>query len=199
MPFPETDALGQDAQRANMERLLRLAVGGDQQARDQLLVAFLPRLRKQVQYWLNGPCRGAQSDVLQSVLRRFLEKGPAVPPSYDDFCKWISAVLRNRCRDEWRRLLKRPGALPEGDGIPARPDTEQRDRLAVLVWLALQQLPDHYRRVLEYTWYDRMSSREIGAAMEPCLSAGAVGVLRHRALKKLKKLLTLLEDRHGNE
>jgi RNA polymerase sigma factor (sigma-70 family) len=185
-----------------MERLFHLAVGGDQQARNQLLVKFLPRLCEQVQHWLNVICRAAQSDVLQSVLRRILEKfdkGLAARPTYDEFCKYISVVVRNRCHDEWRRFLKQAGALPEADGIPARPDTKQRDDLAVLVWLALQQLPKRYRDVLECTWYDRLSRKQIGDSMDPPLSEGAVGLLRHRALKALKKLLTLHEDRHGDE
>jgi RNA polymerase sigma-70 factor (ECF subfamily) len=180
----------QDQQQTHLEQLLGRAVAGDEAARNQLLEALLPRLRDQVQRRLKVPYRGTASDVLNSVVRPVINQSAPLPSTLPHFLAWVGVIVRNRCNEEGRRWVKRPCALP--DEVP---DTEEdKDRRAVLVWGALQLLPDRDRRVLEQTFYDRMSSAEIGAGMG--LGAGAVNVLRFRALKKLR---VLLENRHGNE
>ena len=172
-----------------LDELLRRAVAGEELARNQLLVALLPRLRDQVRRLLNFVCRDAESDVLCSVVRRICQHTAArLPPTTSEFNFWVGRIVRNRCNDEWRYWVRRPGALP-----PNVAGKAGDDRL-ILVWPALQLLPDRDRRVLEETFYENKSSDEIGATMG--LSEGAVRVLRHRALKRLA---ALLEKSHDHE
>lgn len=188
-PTPE-----QARQQAHLEELLRRAVAGDDEARNQLLVALLPRLRDKVRWSLNVICRDAQSDVLNSAIRRVLDQ-KAHPATLSQYLVWVGAIIRNRCHDEWRRRVRGPGPLDRE--VPDPNDDEEKNRRAVLVWTTLQLLPDHYRQVLEHTYYDRLSSKEIGERMG--LSEGAVNLVRFRARKHLKKhLKNLLEDRHDD-
>jgi RNA polymerase sigma factor (sigma-70 family) len=90
-----------------------------------------------------------------------------------------------------RNRFKREGPLVTD---PMWQDDKARNWKAFLVWSALQLLPDRDRQVLEATFYDEKSSAEVGAVMG--IRASTVNVLRHRALKKLKRLL---ENRHGDE
>src|SRR6516164_7100630 len=86
-PDPEPDQ-----QQAHLKHLLRQAVAGNQQARNQLLEALLPRLRSQVARSLNNACRGARSDILCSVIRRIIQPGARVPATYSEFNRWIGAI-----------------------------------------------------------------------------------------------------------
>jgi RNA polymerase sigma-70 factor (ECF subfamily) len=178
-----TSGSEQARQQAQLEQLLGLAVAGDEQARNQLLVALLPRLRDQVKWSLGALYRDAQSDVLDSAIGRILDQ-TTLPATLTQFRAWVWVIIRNRSKDEWRRRIKGPRQL-DGE-VPDQNDDRNGDLLG-LVWPALQLLPDRDRQVLEQTFYEDKSSKEIGVTMD--LSEGAVRVLRHRALKKLRELL----------
>jgi RNA polymerase sigma factor (sigma-70 family) len=198
-PTPE-----QDRRHALLEDLLGKAVAGDEQSLNQLLEELLPRLRDQVRRSLNIACRHAQSDVLCSVIRRVLEQS-ALPPTLQLFLGRVGMIVRNRCHDEYRKWVKRPAPLGHANEVADNRETPEeaasreeaeaaRKRLVDLLPVAMQLLPEHYREILEHTYYGGMSSKDIGARME--LSEGNVRVLRYRALKELRQLL---ENPDANE
>jgi RNA polymerase sigma factor (sigma-70 family) len=206
MPLRNTHAptLEQNRHQALLEDLLGKAVAGDEKARNQLLEELLPRLRNQVRKSLYIACRDAQSDVLCSVIRRVLEQS-ALPPRLQLFLGWVEVIVRNRCHDEYRKWVKRPVPLGPGNEVADDRETPEeaasgkeaeaaKNRIVELLPVAMQLLPDHYREILEHTYYGGMSSKDIGAKMK--LSEGNVRLLRHRALKKLRQLL---ENPDGNE
>jgi RNA polymerase sigma factor (sigma-70 family) len=178
-----------------LEDLLQQAVAGNQQARNQLLETLLPRLRAQVNCWLNIACRGARSDVLCSVIRRIIQPGAHVPSTYSEFNRWVGAIVKNRCHDEWRQAIKKPRPLPsdyplvskEGNPPEVAIREEEHDRRSVLVWGALQLLKERERIILEHAFYHELSAKEIAARTG--LSEINVRVIQHRGLKKLSKLL----------
>lgn len=191
VPVPTQE---QDQRHAQLEDLLKQALAGDDQARNRLLEALLPRLRDQVRRTLNAACRDAQSDVLCSVVRRVCEQADPLPPTLPQFLGWIGVIVRNRCHDEWRQRMRdrQMPALADPDKAQGKPGpAENSDKVKelsiFLMWSALQLLKEHHREVLEYTYHARMSSRDIGEKMG--LSEGAVRVLRCRALKELRRLL----------
>lgn len=192
---PESARMDLDAaDRSRLEVLLHRA-RRDDAARNELVGALLPLLLVRVRNWLNVACRDAQSDVLQSVVRRICAQQASLPQTLPQLLAWIGVTVRNRCHDEWRRRIKQPSQLRSGydiaSGTASEEDSHSR---AILMLAALHLLPDRERQLLEHTFYDGMSSAEIGAVMG--LSEGAVRVLRHRALKSLRRLL---EDRDEHQ
>src|SRR5262249_22561661 len=139
---------------ARIEELL-LRARRDETARNELVGALLPILRKRVRQWLNERRRDHQSTILQSVVRRILEHQDSLPQSVPQLLAWVGVIVRNRCHDEWRSMLKQPAQLLCGadivDGAEAPENSESR---AIIVFTALQLLPDRERQVLDYTFYD---------------------------------------------
>jgi len=97
--------------------LLRLAKEGDQQALEQILVRYVPRLRR----WASGrlPVRARSlmdtGDLVQETLMRVLTgldrievRGPG------GFQAYVRQAVLNRIRDEVRWTNRRPGP----DGVP---------------------------------------------------------------------------------
>ncbi len=168
------------------EELLKRARTGDDQARNRLLEELRPRMLEQARRWLCGPClANHQSDVLQSVIRKVLEQGINLPPTLARFLGWLGAMIHNRCMDVWNDEARKPRPLPFPEELKHE-DNQTRDQLALLVWQGLQSLPERYRQVLEWAFYDRLSAVEIGRRMSPPISAGAVGVLKQHVADRLK-------------
>ena len=85
------------------------------------------------------------------------------------FTTWLYRIAHNRLTDHWRALKHRPPAPADGDERAARvpdPDTpernlsdfEQRRRLQ----LAMAELPEDQREVLELRLQQELSLEEIG-------------------------------------
>ena len=109
---------------------------------------------------------------------------------------WLYRVSQNAVADHWRAFYRlplvteerlAPGWEPAAAAEPAsaaRPD----ERSAARVDAVLRRLPEHYRRVLELRFLQRLSVAETARAMG--VSHGNAKVLQYRALRKA----ALLED-----
>ena len=102
---------------------------------------------------------------------------------------WLYRVAQNAIADHWRAFYRLPlvGAdhvapgwepVDEGDRAPSEPD----DRAGIRVQALLRRLPDHYRRVLELRFLERMSVAETAHSMG--ISSGNARVLQYRALRR---------------
>lgn len=102
---------------------------------------------------------------------------------------WLYRVAQNAIADHWRAFYRLPlvGAdhvapgwepVDEGGRAPAEPD----DRAGIRVQALLRRLPDHYRRVLELRFLERMSVAETAHSMG--ISSGNARVLQYRALRR---------------
>ncbi len=132
-------------------------------------------------------------DVVQEVLRRALEalragrvQNPAVLPAFLFQTARYVCMHRGRSAGRERRALQRFGS-PQGGGaespLTALISAERRSS----VRQALGQLDSDERRLLEMTYRDELDSEEIGRQLG--LTAGAVRVRRHRAIRRLAELL----------
>jgi len=116
-PGPSPDDEAAAAPLLAMVELLRLAKEGDQQALEQILARYVPRLRR----WASGrlPVRARSlmdtGDLVQETLLRVLTgldrievRGPG------GFQAYVRQAVLNRIRDEVRWTNRRPGP----DGVP---------------------------------------------------------------------------------
>jgi len=102
---------------------------------------------------------------------------------------WLYRVAHNATADYWRAFYRlplvgvdhvAPGWEP-ADGT-GRPVEEPDERAGARVQALLHRLPDHYRRVLELRFLERMSVAETATAMG--ISSGNARVLQYRALRR---------------
>ena len=101
---------------------------------------------------------------------------------------WLYRVAHNATADYWRAFYRlplvgtdhvAPGWEPVDDAKPAaEPDERSADRVQAL----LRRLPEHYRRVLELRFLERLSVAETATAMG--ISNGNARVLQYRALRR---------------
>jgi RNA polymerase sigma-70 factor, ECF subfamily len=191
----------------HLRPLLERALAGDVRAWNDFFGEIRRYLHSEVGR-AAGPDVGGPLDhslIVQSTLRRVWERiGDQFPDgagadAVGRFLAWIKTILHNRTREEWRKIQRRPtdaagSAVAVVAEAPARPELAKRDRIAVEVAAALARLPDRKRRVVELFWFEGRSDAEIGQRLG--CSAGAVRVLRCRALRELRTpdLLNLLEE-----
>jgi RNA polymerase sigma-70 factor (ECF subfamily) len=102
---------------------------------------------------------------------------------------WLYRVARNAIADYWRAFYRlpvvgsdhvAPGWEPVDEG--ERAATEDDGGAAARVERVLRGLPDHYRRVLELRFLQRLSVAETAQAMG--ITNGNAKVLQYRALRK---------------
>lgn len=108
---------------------------------------------------------------------------------------WLYRVAQNSTADYWRAFYRlplvgadhvAPGWEPADDSAAenAAPESGAAARVEAL----MRRLPDHYRRVLELRFLERLSVAETARAMG--ISSGNARVLQYRALRRA----ALLED-----
>ena len=125
------------------------------------------------------------AQVFLQVVRKFHQlRGPAVG--------WLWAIVRNELAQHFR---KRDRHVPLDAPLPARPDAaddeEARQRLHGRLQQALAQLPEEQRHFLYLKFFQHMRNADIAAATGR--SPIHVGVIVHRAVKQLRRLM---EDAH---
>jgi RNA polymerase sigma-70 factor (ECF subfamily) len=192
-----------------LQPLLRRALAGEADAWNAFFGAVRKYLHAVVRAELGPDAAGRleQSALVQSTLRRAWERiEEQFPDGPEDgalrrFLAWVATIARNRSRDEWRRCQRQRaetvGAAIEAVAEPRR-RAEQRSRLTVELTAALARLPERQRQVVELFWFEGLSDADISRRLD--CSAGAVRVLRFRALRKLQSptLQALLEESHDN-
>jgi RNA polymerase sigma-70 factor, ECF subfamily len=101
---------------------------------------------------------------------------------------WLYRVAHNATADYWRAFYRlplvgtdhvAPGWEPVDD---TKPVAEPDERSAVRVQALLRRLPEHYRRVLELRFLERLTVAETATAMG--ISNGNARVLQYRALRR---------------
>jgi RNA polymerase sigma-70 factor, ECF subfamily len=106
---------------------------------------------------------------------------------------WLYRVAQNATADYWRAFYRLPlvgqdhvaaGWEPTAESSPDVPTSGAGARVEAL----LRRLPEHYRRVLELRFLERLTVAETARAMG--ISSGNARVLQYRALRRA----ALLED-----
>lgn len=102
---------------------------------------------------------------------------------------WLYRVAQNATADYWRAFYRLPlvgsdHVAPGWEPVAERPTREPSGDggAAARVEALLRRLPDHYRRVLELRFLERLSVAETARAMG--ISSGNARVLQYRALRR---------------
>ncbi len=171
------------------------AARGDTDARAWVVSEFGPRVYRTCLAILKDETDAR--DATQETLLKALRKLDTVRED-GRFDAWLLQIARNTCYNEFRR--RRTHARPVDDDIlAARPDPRpsltpgeqiDRQRLGSLVRLALAQLPESYREVLELYHFQHLKYREIADVLE--LPIGTVMNRIFRARKKMRLALEAL-------
>ncbi|WP_405189197.1 sigma-70 family RNA polymerase sigma factor [Streptomyces anulatus] len=172
--------------------LIAAAQGGDQQAKDQLVSAYLPLLYNVVGRALDG--HADVDDVVQETVLRMLRGLPELRDP-ERFRSWLVAIAMNEIRTHWRD--RQSGAIPADrlDAAYDLPDpradfveltilelglTGQRRQVAE----ATRWLDEDDRALLSLWWLEtagHLSRAEVAAALELSPQHTAVRVQRMKA------------------
>lgn len=172
--------------------LIASAQGGDQQAKDQLVSAYLPLLYNVVGRALDG--HADVDDVVQETVLRMLRGLPELRDP-ERFRSWLVAIAMNEIRTHWRE--RQSGAIPADrlDTAYDLPDpradfvevtilelglTGQRRQVAE----ATRWLDEDDRALLSLWWLEtagHLSRAEVAAALELSSQHTAVRVQRMKA------------------
>ena len=148
------------------ETLMLAYAAGDTGAFEQLYSRHRTRLYRFLLRQLRDPALA--DEHFQDIWQRVITARAGWKPDAA-FTSWLYRIAHNRLTDHWRALKHRPPAPADGDARAARvpdPDTpernlsefEQRRRLQ----LALAELPDDQREVLQLRLEQELSLEEIG-------------------------------------
>ena len=148
------------------EALMLAYAAGDAGAFEQLYSRHRTRLYRYLLRQLRDPALA--DEFFQDVWQRVITARQGWKPEAA-FTTWLFRIAHNRLTDHWRALKHRPPVPVDGDERAARipdPDTpernlsefEQRRRLQ----LALAELPEDQREVLQLRLEQELSLEEIG-------------------------------------
>ena len=148
------------------ETLMLAYAAGDLAAFEQLYSRHRTRLYRFLLRQLRDP--SLADEFFQEVWQRVISARADWKPEAA-FTTWLYRIAHNRLTDHWRALKHRPPAPADGDERAARvPDPhtpernlsefEQRRRLQ----LAMAELPEDQREVLELRLQQELSLEEIG-------------------------------------
>jgi RNA polymerase sigma-70 factor (ECF subfamily) len=112
------------------------------------------------------------------------------------FESWLFRIAMNRIRDHARRT-KRQAASTDPEALAsvadARGEADRDDRMLARLRLAMEELPEADREVIELRHHGEMSFKAMAELLDEPM--GTLLARHHRALRKLK---SILEDDEGS-
>lgn len=182
------------AENAELERLARLAGDQDRAAMEE----FLRRIKGPVVRYCRSKLIGSTrthtaDDVAQEVLWAVCEALPRYRPDGSSVMAFVFGIARFKLVDAFR-ASGRHRSVPS-DSLPENPDPDPGPELAavlstevVRLRAALEKLLPHHREVLGLRVAMGYSGAEVAALLGT--TPGAVRVTQHRALAKLRAILS---------
>lgn len=185
---PEFETRAAEAEAREVERLLRLAAGGDSAAWRAIVSIYAPR----VFGILRAQCRDDElaEEIAQSTFCTLAAKIASYVES-GRFESWLFRIAMNRLRDEMRRRTRHARSAGEEtfasvaapSDRPRGLDADVRHNLE----LALGRLSESDREIIELRHTGGMSFRALSDYYDEPI--GTLLARHHRALKKLKAML----------
>ncbi|MBT2420276.1 sigma-70 family RNA polymerase sigma factor [Streptomyces sp. ISL-22] len=184
--------------------LVTAARGGDPQAQDALVSAYLPLVYNVVGRALNGSVD--VDDVVQETMLRALD-GLAALRTPESFRSWLVAIAMNQVRAHWQARQSSPGGVEEAEDL-ADPGADFVDLTMVRLQLSGQRretaratrwLEPDDRGLLSLWWLEcagELTRTEVAAALELSPQHTAVRVQRMKAqLEAARVVVRALDSR----
>jgi RNA polymerase sigma factor (sigma-70 family) len=164
--------------------LLRVRDDQDRAAFAALFRHFAPRVKG---FLMRSGADAAQAEEwAQDVMATLWQKAHQFDPSRASVATWVFTIARNRRIDALRKARR-----PEPEDLAWGPDAEPDQAEVFLVQeevsrlgVALSQLPDKQRRLIERAYYGDLSHAEL--AQETGLPLGTIKSRIRLALEKLR-------------
>ncbi len=134
--------------------------------------------------------RGRAEDALQDAFAAVWRSAASYDPERGAGAAWLYTVARNAIVDGARRRPEPPADVPETPANDVGPD--ERAEVAWLAWRvhrAIEELPEHERRVIELAYWGEQSQSEIAEFLHVPL-----GTVKTRTRSGLARLADLLEE-----
>jgi RNA polymerase sigma-70 factor (ECF subfamily) len=134
--------------------------------------------------------RGRAEDALQDAFAAVWRSAASYDPERGAGAAWLYTVARNAIVDGARRRPEPPADVPETPANEVGPD--ERAEVAWLAWRvhrAIEELPEHERRVIELAYWGEQSQSEIAEFLHVPL-----GTVKTRTRSGLARLADLLEE-----
>jgi len=168
------------------DALVTLARAGSSEAFDELVGRYQAPVTR-LAYRLTHDADEAK-DIAQDAFLRAYRRLETFHPDRP-FARWLFVIARNASLDAIRRR-RRAAALPAGDQPPAELGPEDyalRNDEAERVQHALDELPEHYRSVVQLYYVSGLRYREIADALG--IPLGTVKTYLSRAKRRLREEL----------
>jgi len=134
--------------------------------------------------------RGRAEDALQETFTSIWRSASTYRPDRGPGAPWLYAVARNAIVDRGRSRSETPAEPPEEAAAdPGPPEHAEASWLSWRVHLALQELPDNERTVLELAYWSGLSQSEVATFLDIPL-----GTVKTRTRSALARLADMLEE-----
>ncbi len=163
--------------------LVRSLIAGDRQAFEAFADSYVPALHRFASSRLRGPAELIR-EVVQSTLANAIPKLPSFRGEAT-LMTWLCACCRNEIALHYRRRNREPPVEPlagdETDGGEGPEGALLRDETSRMVHMALDLLPPHHSRALEWKYLEQLSVQEIAERMQLGTKAAESLLTRARA------------------
>ena len=134
--------------------------------------------------------RGRAEDALQETFASVWRSASTYRPERGPGAPWLYAVARNAIVDRGRSRVEIPAEPPEEQAAdPGPPEQAEASWLAWRVHLALQDLPESERTLLELAYWSGLSQSEVARFLNIPL-----GTVKTRTRSALARLADMLEE-----
>lgn len=171
------------------KEIIQRAIRGESSAFGQLYDHYLPKIYRFV--LLKVGRREEAEDLTQQVFLNALENIGTYRHRGHPFSSWLYRIARNSVID-YVRTKNEALSLDNLNIEPhIEPAIEKKLEMEIemgTVMKALRQLTPEQQDIIIMKFVDELSNKEIAEALEK--SEGAIRTIQHRAINKLKKLLS---------
>jgi RNA polymerase sigma-70 factor, ECF subfamily len=134
--------------------------------------------------------RGRAEDAVQETFTSVWRSASTYRPERGPGAPWLYAVARNAIVDKGRSRAETPAEPPDEEAAgPGPPEQAEASWISWRVHLALEELPEHERTVLELAYWSGLSQSEVARFLDIPL-----GTVKTRTRSALARLADLLED-----